>query len=874
MGEPFALGNGYFDLSEEECAQCKAVYDDGAGLAAGPRRDNYDPTKGERALSRKIANEHGVRDKWISEDEKKRFIETHTFHALEQYARRVAALGYGRMPHRTAEEYKEILDKTKYDMWGRTLPSGFEFEERGVGKGKGKGKGKKPASEPQQMYSEFVPSVTASRGREIQPPAPEISTGPPRVTDQSSSGYGTSIQRHSHAAAQDPFCQSSYSAGAGKSIPPSLPPASQVYRPTNRPTDPPTSTSFLPPATQADPPTDDPPNPPTNPTSNSITQSSTNPVFRNLNKSQKQQVDHLFRLTRKRAKATALQKAHVWPSNKDVDELSHIWAEEHAVDYTKKLVNAGGGRVPKATRDEKDKCQERTFKRFGPARLPDNFSPDDGYEGFRKGSRAEKVYLASRRSVAPIQSPQAGRELDNPSSQQHENQAQPSALQGGRAVEHSPRHGAQAQQPHTEDDQDGWQAASGDELYNLGSQGRTPLRAGSLDPQGPGAPPFSGRTGLTPFSGDSVDASGESDPEHPRTRQPSPATGGGLPNVVGQSPLRGGVDPRCRAASNASSLGSSRNRMHTHGPSVSPPAVARQIHSEKSNSPLDKGPSPILTPNAQHMEYEIARHAAERGEPYQDQDSWMEQMRLLGSPSDQGHTREGLAPLFPQNLAAGQVHSRPSTSESNQSFGGGALGSRTNTPAPGTTRQPSGSMLKPQAKKSRNVTHAASSPGQGFIGSPPSAASGSPPPLRRREISNVPLRPSASPAPSTPVVTTPPIRQGTPRVQQARATTTPGPTSAPRDTTPHHNPAVSTPAATTPRVRQGTPPLRQARPATPSGPTSTPRNTTPHRNPAPPTVTPATGVGRGQGPGGAPHGSGNQGPANKNAKKTGKKTGK
>jgi len=598
------------------------------------------------------------------------------------------------------------------------------------------------------------------------------------------------------------------------------PPINSTGRSANPRANPPINTRTGPPANPPtnpprNPPRNPPPNPPANPPApqanpnpHSIVNGSTNPVFQNLNQSQGRQVDLHFQFHKRQGRVVALQDGHVWSSEKDVEDLAHICGEARAEDYAKKLPNAGGRRIPKATPDEKDKCWERIIKRFGPDRLPDNFSPDDGYTGFPPGSRAEKAFLAGRRSQAPVQSPQAGHGLDNPSSQQHENRAQPSALQGGRAVGHNPRHGAQAQQPHIQDDQLDWRPDPGDVLYynpstpsDTGRQVQNPLRAGSDDIQGPGAPPFSGRMGLTPFRGNSEDASGESDPENPRSRQPSLAAGGGLPNIAGQSPLGRGRatskassgfydDPGAPGATGVSSPASSDLR--------DSPQMPDHVSSRQSNSPVQGQSS--------------ARHA---------------------ESLDPGYTGKGKSPMVPHNLAAGQTRSR-SSSGSNQSpieipaLGGGSpLRWEKNPFSSKSTQQPSGSMPKPQAKKSKNVTHAAGSPGQGFVGSPPSAAFGSPPPSssapRRevsREISNLSLRQSASPAASTPAATTPPIRQGTPRVQQAR-------------------------------------------PTTPSGPTSAPRDTTPHRNPAPHTVAPVTGAGRGQGTGGAPRGSGNQGPAKK-----------
>ena len=348
---------------------------------------------------------------------------------------------------------------------------------------------------------------------------------------------------------------------------------------------------------------------------------------------------------------------------------------------------------------------------------------------------------------------QAGRGLDNPSSQQHENRAQPSALEGRRAVGHSPRHGAQAQQPHIEDDQRGWQPDLGDPLYydphahsGTDSQVRTPLRAGSYNIQGPRAP--------SPFRGYSADASGESDPDHekPKSRQPSLPAGGGSPGLMGQSPLssNAGNGSRSRSPTRASSY-------DLRGPGA-PPA------------------SGISTPNS--IDLQRSRNASQ-------------------SPAGRSANSQN-----------------PSRAGSNASV----------------SASPSDSMSRLPATRSSRNPSTAGSPGQGFGGSPLGQKVNSPQPsvgAHYQGTTNMPFRPSASPA-------------------------------------------ASTPAATTPPIRQGTPPLRQARPTTPSGPTSTPRNTTPHRNPAPPTVAPATGATRGQGTGGAPHGSGNQGPANKNAKKTGK----
>ncbi|KAI4944274.1 hypothetical protein J4E91_008831 [Alternaria rosae] len=660
-------------------------------------------------------------------------------------------------------------------------------------------------------------------------------TAVPQSAAQSSSSAGAQrsmppgLPAARASAAKNPAQQSSFSAGAQRNIPSSLPSVSQA-----------------------------------NP--------STVPLTRDLSKAETTKVNDIRWQEKNVSKKIADQVENVWNSKAEKDRFPGVYSEGMVKVYIPRLIKAGGGSAKRMTVDEKDKALADIIETFGPKKLPVDFRPFLKGRGFAKGSLAEKAYLDGRRSETPVQSSQAQGEVGSHSSRRHEHRAQTSAPQGGRAVEHSPRRGAQAQQPHIQDGhpEDLWQPDSDDELYHnpeeppgTGRHGRTPATAY----RDPGAPGPTGPAGSTPRSVNSLQSDGTRAPvgargtsggpdRHDHSRAASRSGSEGYwnpgapgytgissptssdlrqsPRIAGQSPVECDVDRRGRsqAASEVRFPASSRDRWHTNEPSASPPAVARHIYSNKGNSPFDRAPSPMpLTPNTQYMEDKIEKEAEKRGEKYKDLESWGKSlMGQSGNPSDQGHTSGGRAPLVPQNLAAGRIHSRPSTSGSNQSSGGGAFASQTNTPAPGTT-QHSGSMPKPLTKKSTADMRAAGSPGQSFGGSSLGQEVNSPQPsvgAVHQRSSSIAMRPSASPAASTPAVTTPLVRQATPPLQQARPTNTPGPTGAPH-------------------------------------------NTTPHRDPAPRTVAPATGAGRSQVTGGAPHGAGNQGPANKPAKGPAKK---
>lgn len=712
MGEPFAVRENYFDLSEEECAQCKSEFDQEA--VPRPSKSLVLLKRAETVLATSRANEHKIRDKWSSEDEKKKFIKIHTFHGLAQHEKRVAVIGAGRMPQRTPEEYKEILDNTIDDMWDGNLPSGFEFEERGNRKtwAKGKGKSKKPASESQQTE---LPGLR----RESQPPALATSTGPPHATDQSSIGHGTDSERYSHAAAQNPARQSNYSTGAQESMPPSLPRASQVNRPTNRP-------------------------------ANST-----------LSKDDEKRLKHARRLARGEweKSATKFAVSINWGTHDQREELVRRFVEQ-ATEFWEAEKNKGKARVIL------DKFHQETMVRkimgdITGRRQASNFTPrppaagnssSSGVQGNTVPPRGLQALATGESRVPVTRLPNVPPQYDSPRREEddtdyenfpisdssdikkkRENRAPlvgrgrgaahgqtptipiPQPTTGGRGTT-SRRVTHQRFREDSDSDHAGLYdgpnddpprrrrrpvpatAGSSPDLMGQsplsrsadnGLRSRAPTRAGSYDYVDPGAPAFSGRTGLTPFRGNSEDAVWEIDSEYenPRSRQPSLAAGGGSANVTGQPPLSRG-----RATSNASP------KMY-----------------EDPGAPPASG---ISSPTSSDMQ-RSPRIASQ-------------------SPAGRG--------------VNSQSRSRAGSNASNS--------------AP-----PSGPMSRLLAKTSSRDLSTAGSPGRSFVGSPLGQEGNSPQGALRQRSSSIPMRAGTSPLPSTPSGNTPHSRQGTPNLQQTRPVT-------------------------------------------------------------------------------------------------------